>query len=147
MPDLGVIHLRRKNLLRQLVSFEVAKATNVYRSNSPKTPRVSHDEVALEIGRKHCETFMRRTTDAARAACARLSNCEHLDLTYEEMTESPEATEATMRRTLDFLGLRHIALQSQLRKQVNRPVRDLVRNYDELASAFAKTEWADCFDE
>jgi LPS sulfotransferase NodH len=143
MPDLMVIHLRRQNLLKQFVSAEVAKATNVWRSNYTKEARMSHDEVALELDLQECERFMRSTRDAAEAACERLSHRQRLDLNYEDMTSS---IDASMHRTLEFLNLEPRPLESQLRKQINRPLQQLVKNYDALCTALAGSEWASCLD-
>lgn len=144
MEDLHVIHLKRRNVLRTLVSRKLAGLEGRWRSapgsqqQSPPTDEsVSFDVPELEHG-------FRETRAWEQAGEERFHDHSILTLEYEGMLDR---FEETAREVLSFLGVRQQRLTSPLQKQNTRGLRDMVVNYDDLKLAFADTEWQEFFDE
>jgi hypothetical protein len=69
-----------------------------------------------------------------------------LQVSYESLFDGPRLQAETGRRICDFLGVAYHRMQSKLRKLNPESLRDMVTNYDELAGAIARTEFADMLD-
>lgn len=171
-PALHVVHLKRRNMLRTLTSFKLARQTDVWfedqRPASKFTPAnlvraVRHPAAAFRV--------LRRRTNAITAPGAsakvtisptelfefetsnqiRINNYDEafsshprLELFYEDVIAHREDTLAA---TQDFLGVERAALTTTLQRQNPEPLRDLIENYEELRAAFAGLPEAAFFDE
>ena len=67
-----------------------------------------------------------------------------LEATYEELVDNGEQT---LGRIQDFLGVRRLALTTQLAKIQQQPLSKILKNYEELKAYFADTDYADFFDD
>lgn len=164
---LKVIHLRRRDLLRSLISLRLAKATGRYH----KQPvRVGWRKVAtalrhparaigrlrvraaqrqyrppgLLLTKEECEQYFRQTRRSERRFDSLFAAHERFDLLYEEMVDD---FEAALTRVQEFLGVSSRTLTSVQERVNTAPNRDLVRNYDELRSAFQGTQYEKFFSE
>jgi LPS sulfotransferase NodH len=141
--DIKVIHLKRRNILRTLVSRKIAGMKDVWAATS---------EARLDIGRQKTVSFrteeleegFRRTRGWETEGDRRFAAHPLLSVWYEDLVRDPEATLA---QVLDFLGLRQVPLATQLRKQNPERLPELVSNYAELKAAFTGSEWAVFFEE
>ena len=140
MPDLHVIHLRRRNILRTVVSRKIAglegvwtKPTGVERDG--EVERVSFD--GDELRREFEQT--RRWEGQGEA---RFPDQPMLQMVYEDL-EADAAGE--FRRATDFLGVPFVAPTTHLQRQHPQPLAELIENYGELEVAFRDTEWAPFF--
>lgn len=142
MRDLHVIHLRRRNILRTLVSREIAAAQKVWRQTQPGATASGDKTVAFAAGelvRRFLETraMERRGEEAFRGHPI-------LPVDYEDLVADPAGT---FRAVTAFLGVPARAPRAGLVKQNTEPLQQLVKNYDELKRAFAGTEWEAFFSE
>jgi LPS sulfotransferase NodH len=141
LPDhrrFAVIHLQRRNLLRQRLSHErlMAESRADWRGTAP--------DAALRLDATHLvERFEAhsRTVDELRR---RLAPGRTLEVFYEDLLAEPTANLA---RILAFLELPAAPLQSAIRRRPQRPLREALANYDEVARALAGTRWAALLDE
>lgn len=149
MPDLRVIHLKRRNVLHTLVSSRTAFTTGVYvakdgendETGQPATNGASPLEFSYDDLAARFEKASRREREGA----ARFSAHPCMDLFYEDMVED---FPREFRRITDFLGVDfQPPPASSYRKQRTRTLREVIPNYDALKASFAGTEWAKHFDE
>ena len=141
--DIKIIHLRRNDLFARFVSFWLAtKVTGVTEIHSDST-RPDITEVTIPI--RDCHMDFDRS--AARYAFFRKVYKDHptLEVTYEALAGETQSDE--LQRVQKFLGVEPRELTSKLRKVVNKDLREIVTNYDELAAHFSGTRYSGFFQE
>ena len=135
----AVIHLQRRNVLRQRLSHERLMADS--RARWRDAPADTHAAVTLDAARlpDHLERHVR----AVGALRAFLSDACVLDVAYEDLVAHPEREQA---RILRFLQVPPAPLRSDERRRAPRPLREALANYDEVARVLAGTPWAALLD-
>jgi LPS sulfotransferase NodH len=135
-----IVHLKRRNRLETLASKEIAFAVREHvllegdgRANDVTirlSPAQCHEEF-VRIGAweaRYDEIFRRHAL---------------LQLSYEDLVSDMDHETS---RVQEFLGVPSRPLHTQMRKQIRRPMVDVIENYAELAREFADTPWAVYFD-
>lgn len=124
-----IVHLRRKNPVRQILSQYVAEARGGYHKHDDK--QESH-QLLLEQSDFERRLELRENRSAQeRAALARL---EHLELIYEDDLLDPAVHEKTVDRVLAHADLqRSHPVRTSHRKINAQPLRDLILNYEEFS--------------
>jgi hypothetical protein len=84
---------------------------------------------------------------AARALYSRYDQLfarhPRLPLAYEELIDGNQLQAGTAARVCDFLGIEQHAMSSRIVKLNPESLREMVTNYDELADAVRRSEFAD----
>lgn len=138
--DVRVIHLKRRNLLRRLVSLKRAQLTQGWNySPGSDTPELPPVELSLMqcIG-EFCE--IEKQQDSYDQLFK-----DHAVLTvyYEDLSKEPEKETA---RAAAFLGLPpQRKFENRLKKLGTDALSDAIPNYTALKGVFHR--WAACFDE
>lgn len=134
-PQLKVLRLVRRNLLKYYVSLELARRTKIWRVRQPaeKPPEMT---IHVDPERAAKEFLQRSTRDARYKAL--FAGHAMLDLTYEELDLHPEDS---FNRVQIFLGLDPQPVAIALRKQESRTLPEIIENYDELRRRWAGTQW------
>ena len=124
--DVRFVHLIRNNCLKMTVSRILARQRGLYHS----TRAVAPSKVTLNADRiLHQLDEMRNKVVQHQDA---ISRCRNIEVFYEDYVKR-EQDEA--KRILEFLGVDYIApLSSNLVKINPNSLRDLISNYDEIAS-------------
>ncbi len=172
--DLRVIHLRRRNLLRTLVSARIARRTGVWvesrdvalsrtLTGSNLRRALRHPARALAaLGRRlrlsraagaPAETVTmsvddcRTTLNFVRRQEQRYDDyfAEHAKLTLF-YEDLVKQPEELFGEIQSFLGVEPRPLEMGLRRQNPQPLRELLGNYDELREALRGTEYEACFE-
>ena len=120
-----IIFLRRTNLLRQFLSRNTLALTAEPRSVSTRT----ETPPSLEIDTGDLRDELIDMTSHRENACRYLP--VRLDITYEAMCSHWSETLETVLR---YLGEFPAMLQPTTVKQERRPLREIIRNYNEVAS-------------
>lgn len=135
--DVRILHLRRHNLLKVHVS----------RLLMPKRKRL---QATAPVERVWVHVDPKAAIESIRAAKRRyehfellFQNHQRLPITYESIIEGQFLQAETGRRICDFLDVAQHPMQSRLMKLNPESLREMVTNYDELADAVARTEFAD----
>lgn len=142
LRSIGVraIHLYRRNLLRQLLSFEIAERTGVWiLTGEKKRPA----PVAIEIDVTEIEA---RFHDLERLYARNekdFSGCPSIRVAYEDLAAFGQGVgeEAEMARVFRFLGVAPNAVRPETRRQERRPLKSAIRNFAEVARALTGTRW------
>ena len=137
--DLQVVHLKRRNILRNLLSLKLAMRSDDWQRMEGTPPvryeplRIEYQEVIAHIRARersfaHGKRFFRRHRRA--------------EIFYEDLERDEEhRLEALLR----FLGLPSQPLTSSSRKQNQQPTRELIENHAELEARFHHTRWHEFF--
>lgn len=136
--DVRIIHLRRHNLLKVHVSrLLMPLRKRLAATTAPVEPIWIHVDPAEAI-------------DSMRKARLRYERFEtlferhqRLSVSYEELIDGQSLRADTEHRICDFLGVARHPMKSRLIKLNPEALRDMVTNYDELAKAVSRTEFAD----
>ena len=135
--DIAVIHLKRRNILRTVVSREIAGYQDVWHTHHPTSPLAAHDkQVTLSI--EKTAHLLSRTRHWEELATRQFRHHKVLELHYEELVKH---TDSQWRKVTDFLGVDYKHPQTALRRQNPESLRELITNYNEMRGAFAGTEW------
>lgn len=137
VEGLRVIHLSRHNLLKVHVSTLLMPKRRQLQAVAPTEPVWIRVDPNKAIARMRQARASFQKFDDAFARKARL----HIH--YEDLVDGPRLQPATGERICEFLGVSQLPMRSRLIKMNPESLRDMVTNYDELADAISKTEFAD----
>jgi hypothetical protein len=168
--EIRVLHLRRRNLLRMLVSLKLAETTGVFLEDTRRKNTLADLLKATRYPLKAASRLQRRLQTAKAAGKAprprvtisteelfnfmvrtRIRAANHEDLFrehprhtvfYEDLVDRREEV---FREVQSFLGIEPGPLTVTLRRQNPEPLRELIENYDELYEAYKKTPEAALF--
>ena len=137
--SIKIIHLTREDILKMIVSKEVALKTKKYvqfdEKENTKTVSISPDKFLRKMDK------FEKTKSKAEAA---FTNHQTIHISYEDLVLNQEQT---LQSVLSFLGANPLQkLSSAHKKQNPRHVRQIVDNYDELKESLADTKYASLFD-
>ena len=138
--DLRVVHLKRLNLLRVVVSGALARRTGEMASVSAHSSgRLLEEAGPLMLDPEDCLRKFETITAYRKQWEERLAGRAHLDVVYEELAAAPQATAD---RVFAYLEVPLREVSSRLVRQAGQPLSKLVANYDEVGAALRDTPWA-----
>lgn len=143
MDGLCVIHLKRRNILRVLISRKIAGYEDVWESTSTKGLDARRNK-AVTFTVDELEEGFKQTRDWENGGDEKFREHPLLSIYYESLVNDPEGA---FSKITDFLGVRYVPPETKLRRQNPERLRNIVINYDELKLAFTGTEWQTFFDE
>ncbi len=146
-PTLAVIHLKRFNLLRTLLSKRLANQTGIWKrraGEANQADKENHASQAVILEISDCERFFARSLFAERQVDFKLRNHRVLPVYFEDLAHDPLATH---RAICAFLGMRPVEGKSDLERLTTGTLRSRIENYDELKEHFASQPAAEFFDE
>jgi hypothetical protein len=130
--DVDLIRMRRNNRLAQYVSVLMASESGVWQSSDG-----AYGEQPLRIDPERCirtlRNLQRRDGQLDRLATGH----RVFELSYEELARGDGVEEVQ-----GFLGVAPHPLSSPYEQLRTLPLREVIENYDELASALAETPFA-----
>lgn len=167
-PDVRVLHLKRRNLLRMLVSLKMAYETGTWKRERPRlraTPanaawalrhptkalarvrrRVAPARatpagapVRLEISPEELQAFIDEVEHSSQHYDGLFAAHPQQDVFFEDLEQDAEAV---FNDAQDFLDLPRRKLRIGLERQNPQPLPELIDNYDALAQHFSPTRYA-----
>ncbi|WP_299486054.1 Stf0 family sulfotransferase [Acaryochloris sp. IP29b_bin.137] len=139
-----IIHLKRKNKLRMIVSRTIAEQQEIWSQKetpSPQAPLVKSKPIMLSTVALEKEFLA--STDPEIQFANRLRGHPILDIYYEDIVENMDTATGQI---FDFLGLPPCQPQTSFRKQNIEPLSKLVSNYASLKQYFAGSQWESFFE-
>ncbi len=135
-----VIHLRRRNLLRQVLSYERALKTGEWKRLAGAKPEAEPRQIELEF--LYCVRHYLHFEEHARLFDTLFAEHPRLTAWYEDLVADPTRVAA---QAFAFLGLEPIAdLQLKYTKIGVEPLRQQLVNHDALRAHFER--WLAFFD-
>ena len=145
LDDLYVIHLKRRIVLRTLISRKIAGIQDVWVSKSADRPSgADRKEIAVTFTVDELREGFKQTKAWEQAGDDTFRNHPLISIDYEDLVNHPEQT---FRQVTEFLGVRYLQPETKLKRQNTRSIMETVTNYEELKSAFSGTEWQPFFDD
>ena len=141
MPNLKILHLKRKNLLKCYLSDIIAQKTNVWKIYDP---RHTTKDVRVELDPEECLSYFIRTRQDVDQFSSSLDSKDCLEIFYNGLVND-YVNETT--RIQKFLNLEVQTLKSSLHKQNIRPLSQVISNYWDLKKRFETTPWREFFDD
>lgn len=137
-PNIKIIHLKRINMLRTIVSKKIADKTKVWKQKTNENGILKKDKL-VELSFNECIDEFNQMRKWERDAEIALEKNDIIQINYEDLVENKENT---MKRIFEFLNIPYYAVDSNFQKQNDEPLKDLIVNYDELCHLLNKTEWS-----
>jgi LPS sulfotransferase NodH len=139
-PDVRIIHLKRKNLLRRLVSLKRAQAADAWNVGLG-SPRPTFKPV--ELSAMECVADFSEIERQQTLYDDLFKNHALINVYYEDLAENPQKEAA---RAAAFLGLKPFdEFEIRFKKLAIEPLAHAVPRYAELKTVFDR--WASFFDE
>lgn len=129
------IHIKRENLLATLFSYKRALAHQQWTS--------ANTNYRVEISVSECEDYFVRIVEHQRWF-DKLFLGRTFEIIYENFTNLPQQILTELQT---FIGVNYIDLKTQMTKNENRKLSEVITNFDELKSHFDKSEYKKYFDE
>jgi hypothetical protein len=123
--DLGVIRLRRLNLLALFASRRLLATTRVSRST-----RGDYGDATVTIDPKQCLAVFRRTEEHERYLDELAAGKRIFDINYEDL-----AVGRGLEELQTFLGVEPVTLESRFKRLRSRPLSETIENWPEVESA------------
>ena len=142
--DLRILHLRRANLLKAYVSHQLLSIKREDGWKPHTTEPVA--AVSMAISPAAALAAMRRAAAEYESHERLFADHPRLQLSYETMIDGPGLRADVAREVCRFLGVAERPMRSNLVKVNPERLRDMVTNYDEVADAVAKSEFAALLD-
>jgi LPS sulfotransferase NodH len=135
LPDLHVVHLRRRNILRTVVSREIAAQRDEWLQTRPQEA-VPAELKQVSMSAEQIRAGVERIQRLESEAVERFSTRPLLEVSYEELVSSPTDE---FGRITDFLGVSAADPKGTTLRQNPEPLSLLLVNYDELKDVFGGT--------
>ena len=139
MRNLRVIHLKRRNLLRNLLSLKLAMRSSHWQ-RMEGTPPVRYEPLRIEY--KEAIAHIRTRERSFARGKRFFRRHRRAEILYEDLERDQESQLAAILR---FLGLPPQPLTSSTRKQNQQSTRELIENHAELEARFRHTRWHEFF--
>ena len=144
LDDLHVVHLKRRNILRTLLSRKIAGRTGEWHQRDAAGRRSDVDGKRVTFTAEELTAGFEQTRGWETKYAAMFEDRPVLELWYEELIEDPAREFARM---TGFLGVEPLSPSTRLERQNPEPLRTLIRNYDELKESFRGSHWETFFPE
>ena len=135
--DIRIVHLRRHNLLKVYVSKLLMPKRAQVQVFSPV------DAVQVHVDPARAIASMRESRQLYERYEHLFERHRRLPVTYEDLFDGQQLSGTTAARICEFLGVAPHPMKSGIIKLNPESLRDMVANFEELADAVAKTEFAD----
>jgi len=129
-----VLFLRRENMLRHVVSNWVAQERGNYHKTSDRP-----ENIVIRVDKERLRRAIRQKEEFAAEEQAAISGLPHKAIVYERDLENAANHQRTIDGVMDFLGLASRPVSTHLHRINNRPLQDLIVNYEEAC------DWAEEF--
>lgn len=142
--DIKIIHLKRKNLLKSLLSLKKALITDQWIAISQKELQDKSRDISITLTYEDCLQYFHKTHDIMLEHDIFFSQHPIIDIYYEDLCEDHINQTRIIQ---DFLGLKYRALKSYTVKQSSLSLSESITNYFELKEQFQNTPWAKFFED
>jgi len=136
MKNLFIIHLKRQNILRTLLSLKLALETDKWIKYSTEQHFAKKKTVSFET--KELEKGFIQTRNWEKQGEEMFSDHPLLTVWYQELVNEPNET---LNKVTAFLGLEPCETRTYLQKQNPEKSSDLIMNFEELKNDFLGTPW------
>jgi len=138
--DLRIIHLKRHNTLRVIISLKKAFVTNRWTN----TTGIEEGSPVLPLDYEECLEAFTWAQETKRRYDTYFKDSNKLDVCYETLSSHYERE---MKRVQEFLGTDFEAVKPATFRQAHQPLSQTISNYWELKERFTGTPWEVFFED
>ncbi|GGK86466.1 sulfotransferase domain-containing protein [Rufibacter glacialis] len=139
--SLKVIHLKRRNHLRSLVSLKIAQKNQKWSKPLLDVPEAASAK-AIFLTPQECLRHFTVMEEEEAVFDAFFAKQAKLEVFYEELVQRPQEV---LHRVQDFLGVKRERLETLLARQNPEPLAELIQNFAELKAYFQETNYHSFF--
>lgn len=140
--EIKIIHIKRRNLLRNFLSLKIAVKTNEWRSFNENS---NSENKKTELTKEDCLYEFESQYNTTRQIEQKFKNHKIIEVYYSDLVNKKQET---MNRIFNFLDTEPIFLPDPvLKKQNPERLSELILNFESLKSEFQHTPWESFFDE
>lgn len=134
--DIKVIHIKRKNLLRNFVSLKIAAKTNEWRSFNQSSNTI---EKKIKLSKEECLQEFETQKITTLNLDNKFKDHNTIEIFYSDLVKNKQET---MDNIFQFLNTKSIKIQDTILKRQNpEPISELITNFEDLKDKFKNTEW------
>ena len=134
-----IIHLRRDNILRQVVSLIAARQRNSFHIKS-KTKKTNSKKIEVDCHKILKEISQREAYQEEDFKV--LKELPYLTVVYENDLLREQDHQRTVDRIFEYLDIHSVPVQSNFVRLTPNYLSDLVENYDELVGVISQSKYA-----
>jgi len=135
--NIKLIHLTRNNMLKTVISRQIADKTNVWGNKNRNNIQLSDKQVEININA--CLNEFKLTQESENKTRNKFKRDIFLEITYEDLVKD---CQNRMNEIFKFLELEETTVKSSYKKQNKENIEDLVINYNDLRLAIEKSKWS-----
>lgn len=135
--NIRLIHLTRQNMLKTIVSREIADKTNTWSNKSRNNIQIKDKQVEIDID--YCLNELEITHQFENKTRNEFNREFFMEITYEDLIRD---NQKIMNEVFDFLDIEETKVKSSYKKQNKEKLEDLIINYKELYNALKRTKWS-----
>ena len=139
IDDLHVIHLKRINILRTLLSRKIAGLTNAYQFDINK--KIQRKNKICHFTEDELKKGFEKTRGWEDKFGHMFRSKAIIDVNYEDLVWHKQRE---LERIAELLNVKHTDLKTDLKKQNPENISNLITNYQSLKTKFMDTKWS-CF--
>lgn len=143
LKSLKIIHITRRNLLKNYLSLSLAFKTDIWVNNSHHTHKQSHP-TAITLNYDDCIKFFEQRKAYEKYYDNLFSSHQKMNIIYEAFTKN---LSPYTKQIQEFLEVKEYELYCSIKKQAKKPLSKAISNYFELKEKFIGTPWIDFFEE
>jgi hypothetical protein len=132
-----VIHLWRRNLLRQVLSTMLAERRGSFVFRDRAVPALDK----LVVDPAHLRHWMRVLAAVSVREREVIAAVPHTTVCYEDDLEHPDRQQATLDRLAAFLSRPTATARTEVKRTAAGPISDVVANVDDIERLLRGTEW------
>jgi hypothetical protein len=136
-----IIHLRRENFLRQIVSGKIANRKKVwhYHDNNIQKKELTMPQIEINVPQ------LLKSLEAKQVAFfeekALLQSISHIEIVYEYDLLHPEKHQETANKIFTYLNLPTVEVATKLEKTPFQDLSKIIVNFQEVAEALKNTKY------
>ena len=144
--DIKIIYLTRNDLLAYYTSLEIARKTGTWgvvaKKRASQNSQNRKEDLQIRLDYDTCVAVFERRKNLNKYALDRCKNHDILKVSYEDATSD---LNRSLHQVQEFLNLAPQELDIHTAKQQQRPLPEVISNYQELKDRFSDTEWSYLF--
>ncbi len=140
-PGLHVIHIQRPNYLDVFVSWLMAQQTGEWFIPSDGVSAKASDKT-ISPAPDEADAFFAKMESADRFFADTFSGGSYLPIFYEDLSRN---LQETCGQVFQFLGVGASPVTPLIKKQIERGIPEIIRNYRQLSEHFSGTKYSRLF--
>ncbi len=142
MEDLHVIHLKRRNILRTILSGKIASKTNVW-ATKDGSGEIGTKDKKVYLNADELEKALKKSREWEIIYGKMFKSKPMVEIYYEDLVSNPQDE---FQKITNMLNLKPCKLKTAYRKQNPEKMSELISNYESIKRSFTDTEWSQFFD-